>query len=192
MSSTGAMTLPNRRRLNSRRRDAAPARSLPARSSPPWRVVTGSVEYGPLTSGTPLIVALGHQRCGAIKAAYKAMKTGEKPQKLPCSLQAIADALKSAYDEAAKDTHPDPVDAMIRIHTEQTSAAPRSNQDLASLVKEGRTGRGQRLLLTRHRPRRSPHRSTLRLKIARPGPRKAPPQATRIGRRPCRARTDPR
>lgn len=37
-------------------------------------VVTGSVEYGPMTSGTPLIVVLGHQRCGAIKASYKALK----------------------------------------------------------------------------------------------------------------------
>ncbi|MGC9538881.1 carbonic anhydrase [Streptomyces sp. UG1] len=47
-------------------------------------VVTGSVEYGPMTSGTPLIVVLGHQRCGAIKAAYKALKDN-KP--LPGNLQ---------------------------------------------------------------------------------------------------------
>ncbi|WP_308402742.1 carbonic anhydrase [Streptomyces sp. AC550_RSS872] len=156
--------------------------------------MTGSVEYGLLTStsGTPPIVVLGHQRCGAIKAAYKAMKAGEKLKKRPGSLQAIAEALKPAYDEAAKDTHPEPVDAMIRIPTKQTSAAPRSNQELTPRREEGRTGRGQRLLLTRHRPRRSPHRSTLRLKIARPGPRKAPPPATRIGRRPFRARTGPR
>lgn len=96
-------------------------------------VVTGSVEYGPLTSGTPLILVplilvLGHQRCGAIKAAYKAMKAGEK---LPCNLQAVADAMKPAYDETAKDKHADPVDATVRIHTKQASAALRSNQDLA-------------------------------------------------------------
>ncbi|WP_416973701.1 carbonic anhydrase [Streptomyces sp. 4F14] len=97
-------------------------------------VVTGSVEYGPLTSGTPLIVVLGHQRCGAIQAAHKAMKAGEK---LPGKLQAISDALKPAYDEAVKGEHPDPVDAMIRIHTKQTSAALRTNRDLAPLVKKG-------------------------------------------------------
>jgi carbonic anhydrase len=97
-------------------------------------VVTGSVEYGPMTSGTPLIVVLGHQRCGAIKAAYKAMKDGKD---LPGNLQAIVEALRPAYEETAKAKHADPVDAMIRIHTKQTSAALRSNADLAPLVKKG-------------------------------------------------------
>lgn len=52
-------------------------------------VVTGSVEYGPMTSGTPLVVVLGHQRCGVIKAAYEAMRDGKE---LPGSLQPISDA----------------------------------------------------------------------------------------------------
>ncbi|NNN33790.1 carbonic anhydrase [Streptomyces sp. S3(2020)] len=96
--------------------------------------VTGSVEYGPMTSGTPLVVVLGHQRCGAIKAAYEAMRAGKS---LPGNLQAIADALKPAYRETVKGEHADPVDAMIRVHTEQTSAALRSNKDLAPMVKKG-------------------------------------------------------
>jgi carbonic anhydrase len=97
-------------------------------------VVTGSVEYGPMTSGTPLIVVLGHQRCGAVKAAYKALKDN-KP--LPGNLQAIAEALRPAFEATGKARHADPVDAMIRVHTEQTSAALRSNADLAPLVKRG-------------------------------------------------------
>ncbi|WP_344485700.1 carbonic anhydrase [Nonomuraea monospora] len=35
-------------------------------------VITASVAYGPMISGTPLIIVLGHQRCGAISAAYNA------------------------------------------------------------------------------------------------------------------------
>jgi carbonic anhydrase len=97
-------------------------------------VVTGSVEYGPMTSGTPLIVVLGHQRCGAVKAAYKALKDG-KP--LPGNLQAIAEALRPAYEVIAKEKHAEPVDAMTRVHIKQTSAALRSNRDLAPLVKKG-------------------------------------------------------
>ncbi|WP_461060663.1 carbonic anhydrase [Streptomyces pseudoechinosporeus] len=97
-------------------------------------VVTGSVEYGPMTSGTPLIVVLGHQRCGAVKASYEAMRDGKK---LPGNLQSIADALRPAYEESAKEKHDDPVDAMTRIHVKQTSAALRSNKDLAPLVKKG-------------------------------------------------------
>ncbi|MFI9174178.1 carbonic anhydrase [Streptomyces lincolnensis] len=97
-------------------------------------VVTGSVEYGPMTSGTPLIVVLGHQRCGAIKAAYEAMSDGKT---LPGNLQAISDALRPAYKETVKTKRPDPVDAMTRIHVKQTSAALRSNKDLAPMVAKG-------------------------------------------------------
>ncbi|EKX69104.1 carbonic anhydrase [Streptomyces ipomoeae] len=97
-------------------------------------VVTGSIEYGPLTAGTPLIVVLGHQRCGAIKAAHEALKTGKK---LPGTLQPIADALRPAYKETAKGKHADPVDAMIRIHSNRTAADLRSNAALAPLVKKG-------------------------------------------------------
>jgi len=97
-------------------------------------VVTGSVEYGPMTSGTPLIVVLGHQRCGAVKASYEAMRAGKE---LPGNLQSIADALKPAYEEAVKEKQGDPVDNMTRIHVKQTSADLRSNKDLAPLVQKG-------------------------------------------------------
>ncbi|MEU3932320.1 carbonic anhydrase [Streptomyces sp. NPDC029044] len=97
-------------------------------------VVVGSVEYGPMTSGTPLVVVLGHQRCGAVKAAYEALRD-RKP--LPGNLQSIAEALRPAYRETVKRQHADPVDAMVRIHTEQTAAGLRTNKDLAPLVKKG-------------------------------------------------------
>ncbi len=97
-------------------------------------VVVGSVEYGPMTSGTPLIVVLGHQRCGAIKAAYEAMRDGTT---LPGNLQSISDALRPAYRETVRKKHADPVDAMVRIHIDQTAAGLRTNKDLAPLVKKG-------------------------------------------------------
>ncbi len=97
-------------------------------------VVTGSVEYGPLTSGTPLIVVLGHQSCGAVKASYKALKE-HKP--LPGNLQSIAEAVRPAYDAISKAKHTDPVDAMIRVHAQQTAAGLRANPALAPLVKKG-------------------------------------------------------
>jgi carbonic anhydrase len=37
-------------------------------------VALGSIEYGVLVLGTPLIVVLGHQRCGAVEAALKVVK----------------------------------------------------------------------------------------------------------------------
>ncbi|GAX56461.1 carbonic anhydrase [Streptomyces olivochromogenes] len=97
-------------------------------------VVTGSVEYGPMTSGTPLIVVLGHQRCGAIEAAYKSIRDG-KP--LPGNLEAIAKALRPAYEQAVHGGGADLVDSMARAQVTLTAADLRSNQDLAPLVKKG-------------------------------------------------------
>ncbi|WP_425245041.1 carbonic anhydrase [Streptomyces sp. NEAU-NA10] len=97
-------------------------------------VVTGSVEYGPLTSGTPLVVVLGHQRCGAVKAAYEAMRDGKE---LPGTLPSIAHALRPAYRATLRKQTDDPVDAMIRIHAEQTAEDLRANKALAPLIKKG-------------------------------------------------------
>ncbi|MGW6897816.1 carbonic anhydrase [Streptomyces sp. NPDC054919] len=94
-------------------------------------VVTGSVEYGPMTSGTPLVIVLGHQRCGAIKAAYDSIRDG-KP--LPGNLEAIARALRPAYEQAVREGGTDPVETMARAQVRLTAADLRSNQDLAPLV----------------------------------------------------------
>ncbi|MET8955786.1 carbonic anhydrase [Streptomyces sp. NPDC004393] len=97
-------------------------------------VVTGSVEYGPMTSGTPLVVVLGHQRCGAVKAAYGALQDGKR---LPGNLQAIARALRPAYQQAVREGGTDPVETMARAQVKLTAKALRSNDDLAPLVAKG-------------------------------------------------------
>ena len=97
-------------------------------------VVTGSVEYGPMTSGTPLIVVLGHQRCGAVKAAYASLRGGKS---LPGTLQAIAQALRPAYRQAVREGGADPVETMTRAQVKLTATALRSNHDLAALVAKG-------------------------------------------------------
>jgi carbonic anhydrase len=97
-------------------------------------VVTGSVEYGPLTSGTPLVVVLGHQRCGAVKAAYESLRDGKD---LPGTLPSVAQALRPAYRATLRKSTGDPVDAMIRVHAEQTAEDLRANKALAPLIKKG-------------------------------------------------------
>ncbi|WP_201304925.1 carbonic anhydrase [Streptomyces sp. GS7] len=97
-------------------------------------VVTGSVEYGPMTSGTPLIVVLGHQRCGAVKAAYQSIRDRSP---LPGNLQAIVRALQPAYEQAAREGGADPVETMARAQVRLTATNLRSNQDLAPLVSKG-------------------------------------------------------
>ncbi|WP_274917999.1 carbonic anhydrase [Streptomyces sp. WZ-12] len=97
-------------------------------------VVTGSAEYGPMTSDTPLLMVLGHQRCGAVKAAYDSLHDG-KP--LPGNLQSIVKALQPAYEQAAKEGGADPADAMARAQVKLTATDLRSNKDLAPLVRKG-------------------------------------------------------
>jgi carbonic anhydrase len=58
-------------------------------------LVTASIEYGPLENGTPLIVVLGHERCGAITAAAHAIKAHRH---LPGHLDAIVHRLRPVYD----------------------------------------------------------------------------------------------
>ncbi|WP_211267307.1 carbonic anhydrase [Nonomuraea candida] len=97
-------------------------------------VITGSVEYGPMVSGTPLIVVLGHQRCGAVAAAYKALRE-DRP--LPGNLRAIMDALRPAYEEAVRDGRADPAETMAKAQVKLTADALRGNRDLAPLVGKG-------------------------------------------------------
>lgn len=42
--------------------------------------VLGSIEYGVQILGTPLVVVLGHDSCGAVGAAAEALTTGAMPQ----------------------------------------------------------------------------------------------------------------
>ncbi|MET9692947.1 carbonic anhydrase [Streptomyces sp. NPDC006514] len=97
-------------------------------------VVTGSVEYGPMTGGTPLIVVLGHPRCGAVEAAYESLNDGTP---LPGNLQAIVKAVEPAYRLTVRSPGADPVDTMIHQQIRVTADDLRANSDLAPLVKKG-------------------------------------------------------
>ncbi|MFF8648417.1 carbonic anhydrase [Streptomyces griseoluteus] len=79
-------------------------------------------------------MVLGHQRCGAVKAAYYSRRDG-KP--LSGNLQAIVKALQPAYKQAVREGGADPVETMARAQVKLTAADLRSNRDLAPLVRKG-------------------------------------------------------
>jgi carbonic anhydrase len=60
--------------------------------------VLGSIEYGVLVLGAPLIMVLGHSRCGAVAGAIEAL---EKGTQFPGSINNIVNTIKPAV-EAAK------------------------------------------------------------------------------------------
>jgi carbonic anhydrase len=60
-----------------------------------------SFEYAVAVLGTPLIVVLGHSKCGAVDAAVKAVKDGKEfPGHIPLLIDAIRPAVKAAQDQA--------------------------------------------------------------------------------------------
>lgn len=95
--------------------------------------VLGSVAYGVLELDIPLVVVLGHQSCGAVKAAVSADQTGEE---LPAHIQYIADKIKPAIDHSVEGDAriAATIDANVRLVRSKLDAEP----DLAAKVKTGK------------------------------------------------------
>lgn len=79
-------------------------------------IVLGSVEFTPDHLHTPLILVMGHQRCGAVDAAIHTIRSGGSA---PGHIQAVVDALRPAYHVAIKQSG-DLLDNMVRAQTKLT------------------------------------------------------------------------
>lgn len=94
--------------------------------------VLGSIAYGVLELGIPLVMVLGHQSCGAVKAACEADESGEK---LPAHIQYLADQIKPAIDHSQEgDARINAtIDANVGLVRSRLAAEP----DLAAKVATG-------------------------------------------------------
>ncbi|WP_199552301.1 carbonic anhydrase [Streptomyces sp. N35] len=102
-------------------------------------LVLGSLQYGPLESGTPLIVVVGHERCGAVTAAVEAYEDASK--EVPGGIGSIVTALRPAYEEAVKKSIRDKdalIDTVVRAHTRLTVRTLRRDAHLSPLLAAGR------------------------------------------------------
>ncbi|WP_282700554.1 carbonic anhydrase [Streptomyces sp. CC219B] len=95
--------------------------------------VLGSVAYGVLELDIPLVLVLGHQSCGAVRAAVEAEETGTQ---LPAHIQYLADQISPAIDHGKEgDARIDAtIDANVRLVRGRLAAEP----DLAARVATGR------------------------------------------------------
>ncbi|WP_435281269.1 carbonic anhydrase [Streptomyces koelreuteriae] len=95
--------------------------------------VLGSVAYGVLELGIPLVVVLGHQSCGAVRAAVEAEQSGSR---LPAHIQYLADQISPAIDHGKEgDARIDAtVDANVRLVRSKLEAEP----DLAARITSGK------------------------------------------------------
>jgi carbonic anhydrase len=75
-----------------------------------------TLEYGAVVLHTPLIMVLGHQACGAVRAAINAVDSHEQ---FPGHIQSIASALAPAVS-AAKNMPGDRFDNVVRMNVIRT------------------------------------------------------------------------
>jgi carbonic anhydrase len=73
--------------------------------------VIGSIEYAVEHLGVPLIVVMGHEKCGAVSAAMAGGEAGNH-------IHVLVDAITPIVAEAKRDTK-DPVDAAVRLNVKQ-------------------------------------------------------------------------
>ncbi|MGI5350407.1 carbonic anhydrase [Streptomyces sp. CA-250714] len=94
--------------------------------------VLGSLVYGVLELGIPLLVVLGHQSCGAVKAAVRADESGEE---LPAHIQYVADQISPAIDHGKEGDArvAATIDANVRLVRSRLAVEP----DLAAAVNSG-------------------------------------------------------
>ncbi|MFD7406248.1 carbonic anhydrase [Streptomyces sp. NPDC059866] len=94
--------------------------------------VLGSIAYGVLELAIPLVLVLGHQSCGAVRAAVDADESGEP---LPAHIQYLADQIAPAIDHTEEgDARVDAaIDANVRLVRSRLAAEP----DLAAKVSAG-------------------------------------------------------
>jgi carbonic anhydrase len=97
-------------------------------------VVFGSIEFTPDHLGSPLILVMGHQRCGAVQSAAHLIHDGGSA---PGHIQSIVDALRPAYAVAIKQPG-DLVENMVRAQTRLTVGRLRADPLLKEFIHNGK------------------------------------------------------
>ena len=92
-------------------------------------VALGSIQYGVAVLGTPLIVVLGHERCGAVDAAVGVVeKNATSPGSIGQMIEPIIPAVLKARAGGAKGD--DLLDAAVRENVRRTVERLRTSEPL--------------------------------------------------------------
>lgn len=97
------------------------------------RAVLGSIEYVVGQLGVPLVMVLGHERCGAVGSAVDTLRTGQRPGG---SLGYVVEQIAPAVAEVGADG-PVAHSRAVRRHVLRTVAALRADDLLAGPVAAG-------------------------------------------------------
>ncbi|GIJ21172.1 carbonic anhydrase [Micromonospora lutea] len=98
------------------------------------RAVLGSIEYVVEVLGVPLVMVLGHERCGAVRATVDSLRADRRPQG---ALAHLVDRIAPAVVEVGVDD-PQVLPVAVRRHVARTVTALRADPRLAPQVAAGR------------------------------------------------------
>lgn len=100
------------------------------------RAVLGSVEFAVDQLGVPLIMVLGHERCGAVGATVDALRSDQKPRG---DLGYLVDEIAPAAVAVGLDD-PDVADKAMRVHVGRTVGRMRGIAGVPEAIAAGRVG----------------------------------------------------
>jgi carbonic anhydrase len=98
--------------------------------------VQGSIEYGIAELQVPLLVVLGHEKCGAVKATLEAVEKQSPP--MGNDIDALVEAVRPAVEKAEADKAPDRLDAAVHNNVVNIVAALGEDPVLAAAVAAGK------------------------------------------------------
>ncbi|GLY97704.1 carbonic anhydrase [Actinoplanes sp. NBRC 103695] len=98
------------------------------------RAVAGSVGFAVGALGVPLIIVLGHVRCGAVTATVEAVRAGERPDG---DVGYLVDEITPAVLSVGADS-PDAPDKAMRAHVARTVTRMREITGVPEAIAAGR------------------------------------------------------
>jgi carbonic anhydrase len=97
-------------------------------------LVVGSVEYSISVLGSVVVVVLGHQECGAVKAAIDVVKNGTQ---LPGDLPAVVAPILPAVQSVSSTPDDELLDAAIKANVNSAVAELSANELIAEAIAAG-------------------------------------------------------
>jgi carbonic anhydrase len=98
------------------------------------RAVLGSVDFAVDKLGVPLIMVLGHKRCGAVQGTLEALRAGERPGG---DIGYLVDEIAPAVEAVGAD-EPDVAEKAMREHVRRTVGRLRDGAGVAAAIAAGR------------------------------------------------------
>ncbi len=98
------------------------------------RAVLGSIGFAVVELGVPLVMVLGHKRCGAVQATVLSLRAGEQPAG---DIGYLVDELSPAVRAVGIDD-PDAAEKAMRAHVGRTVRRLRDMDSVADAVAVGR------------------------------------------------------